>query len=365
MKMEYPGRRVHPFPLSRTSAGRGPRRAADLTELIGWLRLAVDRLKRRGLNVNARLRMLRGIYYGATHSLDFEKRRSGLRNLGFNLYLRSWPPPDPVPLLGAGLVRALKDSAEVAHEGRLLDIGHVFVGLEARSRLLARDLPMIAQGGTGLELATWVGDLGGAAGLLAVGRMDTPRIRAAGLLFSPDTYDLSANLEGDLAGYLVARDRKAGHHPSAPDLKTFSTVPDAIQGYLSGLSSDWSQRYRLFTRMIGGSVEGGRIANPEALAGAVLEKTAAFASFYLVYRLRSLGLLTRAAVHEAARHVRGAAAEVSEIFVGLLEQGLAQRQDGLSKLPDPEPSPPGAPDRLLRILGLAGIMVPRRAGPRT
>lgn len=356
---------MHPIPLSRKPDGPGHGRATDLTELIGWLRLAVDRLKKHGLDFDARLKMLRGIYYGTTHSLDFERRRSGLRNLGFNLYLRTWPPPDPAPLLGAGLVRALKESAEVAHQGRLLDIGHVFAGLEARSRLFARNLSVIAQGGTGLELATWVGDLGGAAGLLAVGRMDAPRVRAAELLFSRDTYDLSANLEGDLAGYLVARNPKAGHRPSAPDPRTCHTVPDAIQEYVSGISSDWSQRYRLFSQMIGASVEDGRIANREILVRTVLEKTAAFASFYLVYRLRSLGRLSRATVHEASRHVRGAAAEMTEIFVGLLEQGLAQGQDGPAKPPDPEPSPAGDPDIFLKFLGLAGFMVPRRTAPHT
>lgn len=338
-------------------------RAADLTELIGWLRPAVDRMERAGLGFHSRLRMLRGIYYGTRHSLDFEKRRSGLRNLGFNLYLRSLPPADPSPLLGADLVRTLKESSEVSHEGRPLDIGHVFVGLEARSRLFTRDLPFIAQGGTGLELATWVGDLGGAAGLLAVGRMDSPGVRAKDLLFSPRTYDLSANLEGDLAGYLVARDLRFRQRPSAPDHRAFPTVPDALQHYLSGLPSDWSQRYRLFTTMIGGRVEDTRILNREALAKAVREKTLAFASFYLVYRLRFLGRLTRSAVDEAARHVRGAAGELSEIFVGLLEQGLMPSAGPPPPL-DPDPSPAGDPGPLLRVLGLAGIMVPRRALPR-
>lgn len=343
---------------------KAARRAADLTELIGWLRPAVDRMERKGLGFHARLRMLRGIYYGTRHSLDFEKRRSGLRNLGFNVYLRSLPPSDPSPLLGAELVRTLKESSEVSHEGRILDIGHVFIGLEARSGLLARGLPFIAQGGTGLELATWVGDLGGAAGLLAVGRMDSPRVRARELLFSPRTYDLSANLEGDLAGYLVGRDLRFGLRPSAPDHRSFPTVPDALQHYLSGLPSDWSQRYRLFTAMIGGRVEDGAILNRDALTKAVREKTLAFASFYLVYRLRFLGRLTRSAVDEAARHVRGAAAELSEIFVGLLEEGLKLSPAGPPPLLDPEPSPAGDPSAFLRVLGLAGLMVPRRALPR-
>jgi hypothetical protein len=301
-------------------------RAADLHGLIALLKLAARRLERAGLNFNARLRLLRGIYYGSTHSLDFEKRHSGLRNLGFNLYLRSWPPSDPSPLLGAGLVRALKDSSEVSHAGRAVDIAHILVGMEARSHLSTRRLNLIAQGGTGLELVTWVGDLGGAAGLLAVERMDRPAVGAEELLFSPDTYDLSANLEGDLAGYLVARRRGAADRPTPPDQASFPTVSDALQAYLADSpdASDWSRRHELFTRMIGGSVVDGRLQGRAALAEMVFKKTRSFASLYVLYRLKFLGRLSRSTLTEASRHVRGAARELSEIFVHRLEQGVSQ-----------------------------------------
>ncbi|HTB23577.1 MAG TPA: hypothetical protein VK914_12845 [bacterium] len=305
-----------------------PARASDLAGLVALLKLAAARLGSAGLDFGARLRLLRGIYYGTTHSLDFEKRRSGLRNLGFNLYLRSWPPADPSPLLGAELVRALKDSSEIRHAGCAVDIGHVFVGLEARSHLSTRRLNLIAQGGTGLELVTWVGDLGGAAGLLAVERMDRPAVGAMELLFSADSYDLSANLEGDLAGYLVGRKRGAGPRPTPPDLERFPSIADALQGYLSDPpgASDWSRRHELFIRMIGGSVVEGRIDGRETLARMVFEKTRSFASFYVLYRLKFLGRLSASALAEASRHVRGAAAEVSEVFVGRLERGVAHAQ---------------------------------------
>ncbi|MGH7441536.1 MAG: hypothetical protein ACREKE_02555 [bacterium] len=318
----------------------------------------MERLSAAGLDYPARVKTLRGLYYGSRHSLDYEKCHSVLRNLGFNLYLRGRPSGDPARLLGAELVRRLKDSTEIPHEGSFVDVGHVFVGLEARLSLPARRLNVLGQGGTGLELATWIGDLGGAAGLLAVARMDAPALRALDLLFSPDFYDLTTNLEGDLAGYLVARDPFAGSRLSSPERTICPTVPDALERYLTGWPSDWSQRHLLFVRMIGGDCHGTHISNRDVLRRKVQAKLTAFASFYLVYRLRHLGRLSGSAVKEAARHVRGASAEIAEIFLGLLEQGLAQGRVEALTLPNPEPSPAGPSNALLKVLGLAGVMAP-------
>lgn len=346
--------------LGRDRRAKGPR-ARDFAEFIALLRPAAERLQRAGLGYRARVRTLRGLYYGARHSLDFEKCRSPLRNLGFNVYLRGRPGPDPTGLLGEDLARRLKDSTELAHEGSLVDVGHVFVGLEARLSPSARRLTVLAQGGTGLELATWVGDLGGAAGLLAVGRLDAPRLRARDLLFAPGFYDLKTNLEGDLAGWLVGRDPRAGLRP-APPLASCATVPEALERYLAGPRSDFSRRHRLFLGMIGGDCVEGRLANRDALLKAVRAKLEAFASFYLIYRLRHLGRLSGSAARGAARHVRGAAAEIAQIFVGLLEQGLAESFGAEpGPLPDPEPSPLSSPAALATVLGLAGLLAPRRA----
>ncbi|HTB22574.1 MAG TPA: hypothetical protein VK914_07705 [bacterium] len=310
-----------------------------LKEVLPLLHEAVARLAFAGQDFPARIRTLRGIYYGTRHSLDFERRRSGLRNVGFNLYLQSWPPADPSYLLGAALLRSLKDSAEVSHEGRTLDLGHVFVGLEARCKRRVRRVPLPIHGGTGLELATWLGDLGGAAGLLAIQRMDAPSTRAVDLLFSPDQYDLTANLEGDLAGYLVARDRKAGPRVTAPDGGTFSTVPEAIETYAAqgAVDSDWNGRYGIFVQMIGGHVEPSGIGNRLALTRRIQAQTKAFASCYVVYRLRHLKRFSRAALKSAGRHVAGASNELGLIFVDLLQRGITLGADSFGPVYDPDP----------------------------
>jgi len=313
---------------------------------------AAARLAFAGLDLPARIRAIRGIYYGARHSLDFEKRQSGLRNLGFNLYLQSWPPADPGNLLGAGLLRSLKDSSEVSHAGRALDLGHIFVGLEARCKGRVRLIPLPIHGGTGLELATWLGDLGGAAGLLAIRRMDAPKTRAVNLLFSPQHYDLTANLEGDLAGYLVARDRKLGPRVTAPDGIAFSTMPEAIEDYAATgpADSDWNRRYSIFVQMIGGLVGPAGITDRQALTRRIQAQTAAFASCYVIYRLRQLKMLTKAALKSVGRQVAGASNELGLIFVDLLQRGIMQGADLSGPVYDPDPQMGSGPPLWLRIL---------------
>ncbi len=331
--------------------------------ILPLLGLAARRMMLKGLDFRSRLKVLRGLYYGAQHSLDYEKRRSRLRNLGFNLYLRTSAPPDPAPLIGADLARMLKTNPEVQVGNRALDLGHVLVGLEARSKVLVRRFAFLAQGGTGLELATWVGDLGGAAGLLAVGRMDDPDTRAVELLFSPRTYDLRANLEGALAAYLVARDPTRPDAPSEPRTGPASTLEQALQNYLRGPGSDWSQRYRLFAAMIGGRPDPRGLSNPLELRQKVFRKTLAFTSLYTVYRLRALGRLDRANLNQAARHVHGAAAELSTLFVNLLDRGIRCRHGEFPRLDDPPPSPAGEPDPKTLLLGWTGFMAPKRVPP--
>ncbi|HXC63969.1 MAG TPA: hypothetical protein VNZ67_06400 [bacterium] len=329
-----------------------PRRARDFDEAIALLRSAGERLIRRGLDLPQRLRTLRGLFYGTPFSVDFEKRGSRLRNLGFNCYLQSLPPHDPTPWLGPGLVRALKDSAELRDAHRALDLGHVLVGLEARVRLRTRGLRVPTQGGTGLELGTWLGDLGGAAGLLAIARIDAPRTRVRSLLFSPRNYDLRLNLEGDLAGYLVARDRSA-RAVSPPAWSGFRTVADALQAYLHGRGpeADWPRRYRLFAAMIGGQVQGARLGNAGELQSRLGRRVAVFASSYVAYRLRHLGRLKRGQVLAAAQHLEGAAQELVAVFMDFMEQGLRGPLAALPTVPDLNPSRPQAGPAALRWFG--------------
>jgi hypothetical protein len=93
-----------------------------MDQVLPLLREAAERLTAAGQDQPTRIRTFRGLYYGTTHCLDFEKRHSGLRNFGFNLYLQAWPPRDPSRILGAALVRSLKEYSEVSHAGRTLDL---------------------------------------------------------------------------------------------------------------------------------------------------------------------------------------------------------------------------------------------------
>lgn len=328
-------------------SGESLKNTRTLSNLTLLLHEAADRLRRHGLGPYQRIRILRGLYYGTPHSLDFERRGSRLRNLGFNFYLLASPPSDPTPLVGAPLACALKDSAVVWHQDRWIDAGHILVGMEARTRLGASRLALWGQGGTGLELCTWLGDLGGAAGLLVLQRLEDPSTRAVPMLFSEQTYDLRANLEGDVGGYLVARNPAAVDSVSIQQASRFVSVAQSLEEYALGSKADWANRWALFTRQLGAASEpqtDWQLRRQKLLAR-VWRQTRKFASHYLLYRLHHLERLSRATWIEALRHLDGAAAELSELFLVVLEQGL----DGapVRELPDVPPSPPTRRGRIL------------------
>jgi hypothetical protein len=220
-------------------------------------------------------------------------------------------------------------------------VGHVVIGLDARRNAFIRRWPIPTQGGSGLELATWLGDLGGAAGLLALARARLPQVRAKAFLFDPEGYDLRPNLEGDVAAYLVARSQGEAVRPQG--LRPFLTVADALQDYWQG---DWDARFARFAPMIGAPLERGRLADPVALQARLQAKVGAFAFSYTLARLWHDAALSRETMQSAARHVRGAAQEVSALFVAWLASGLAG--DASVSLPDLEPNLPGQAPRLLR-----------------
>ncbi|MBP1771601.1 MAG: hypothetical protein H6P99_764 [Holophagaceae bacterium] len=330
-----------------------PRTGPTLCSLIHLLEEAADRLQHHGLSPLQRIHILRGLYYGTSHSLDFERRNSRLRNWGFNIYLQASSPPDPTPMLGACLVRSLKDTTVVWHGDRRVDAGHILVGLEARTRLGATRLPLWGQGGTGLELGTWLGDLGGAAGLLVLQRLEDPAARAVPLLFSTRTYDLRPNLEGDVAGYLVARNPIVTGRVSMVRAERFVSVAQSLEDYTKEPESDWADRWEIFTRLLGGELgPAGRLLRRQELLAWVRRKTRRFMIWYLLYRLRDAGRLSQAALIEASRHVEGAAVELAELFLTVIEQGL---NPGSSQaLPDLPASPPGSPWDLLALGRMRG-----------
>jgi hypothetical protein len=182
------------------------------------------------------------------------------------------------------------------------------------------------------------------------------------LLFSEQTYDLRPNLEGDVAGYLVARNPAAGDRLSRVQAPSFVSVARALEDYAR--EPDWADRWARFARLLGAppGLRAGSLLRRQELLARVRRQTLRFAACYLLYRLRHLGRLSRATLFEASRHVEGAATELAELFLAVLEQGLGQGPEqnlvpaAARDLPDLPASPPRPPGGLL-ALGTLGSRV--------
>lgn len=264
--------------------------------------------------------IFRGIYYGTDWSADFLVERSPVRNAAFQIYTGTLAPPaDPRPILICNLFESLRTGRDIAHtDGRHLDVGHMYIGIHARQSIAARSAPIPSQGGTGLEISTWLGDLGGGCGMLAINRSTAPTTLAI-TKFRGGNFGDSRNLEGDVAGFLVAAPLGASSPVAPTDFGTVDGLASAMTDYLSPAapSSAWTTRARRFLAMYGVSLPltpGDRSALVERFA----DKIEDFGVWYLVNRLRQNSRLTSAKVRSCAVHVHGAAQEMAEIFVDAL-----------------------------------------------
>src|SRR5262249_725906 len=151
--------------------------------------------------VEERLHILSSIYYGTERSLDYKVEKSQTRNIAFQGYLaRGYTESDdPRSCLGCGLFLSLQRNQDVGG----IDMGRMIIGMNARMRFLSREVDYPGHGATGLEITTWVGDLGGAAARLALDRVTNPRASAA-RYFRGTGYGAPSNLEGDVAAYVIA-----------------------------------------------------------------------------------------------------------------------------------------------------------------
>jgi len=147
--------------------------ASTFTGVVDLIRKAEDALGKKAGQTDPKDRActLRSIYYGTAWSLDYkvESKRSEpgarVRNLGFLSYTGGNLPGDPRLALGEALFADLQQSQSIHDRSRGfgIDIGHVLIGLETRASSRMRDIPLEGQGGTGVEIVTWLGDLGGGA----------------------------------------------------------------------------------------------------------------------------------------------------------------------------------------------------------
>jgi len=318
--------------------------AKDFCALIDLVRTAEQRLieaqPARYKDVEERIHVIRGIYYGTTWSADYQVEHSEVRNMGFQAFTGSNTPYDPRSLFVDNLFESMQKSRDVADDGRAIDFGHLMIGMDARRNLVSRNVVVPAQGGTGLELCTWLGDLGGGAGMLARDRVTSPQTLAINRFKGLD-FGGSNNLEGDVAGYLVGRDQHDDDSLRL-DLANGKMIADALDEYLSpaAIVNAWNSRSTVFLKALGGKFKGALLANRKELINRLTQQIAEFGSMYLLNRLRQKNQLTANLFGEACLHLVGASQEVAQIFVDALVHSHKNQGAKIeAHLPGPVPTP--------------------------
>lgn len=316
-------------------------------KLINDLRTFEDILRKNKIEQEERIAILRGIYYGTDWSLDFSVEHSQTRNFAFQRYTgKISPPQDPRPLIGSALFTNLFNSAEVSEGIHKFDFGHMVIGLDARNSFSAREVTIPSQGGTGLEISTWLGDIGGACGMLAFKRTTNPKFRAINL-FHGSSYGGQVNLEGDIGAYLLARDINETGDPSGLQIKESTYISDLLKFYLpidsKKISDDWRFRCYHFLRLIGAKYDGKKyvLTNRESLIREISDKVLAFGEWYIVVRLLSNSSdKTLQKIIDTTAFLEGAALEVSTLFVDTLIVGTFKSGGPViatGQLPNPTP----------------------------
>ncbi len=321
-------------------------RAKDFRELVQLVRDAEILLQTAGVkSPDETLGGLRGIYYGTEWSADFKKEKSAVRNTGFNVYAGTVtrPPKDPRPHLLCNLFEALQSSQDAVEGARHADWGHLIIGLEARFNGATSNIPLA--GHSGLEAATWLGDLGGGAAMLAASRVKAPKTRAK-TRFTGTDFGGSINLEGDVASYVVALDPSVADEPDKPvfDSSSSSPIADALDRYLkpgTNGGSEWDARAKNFLLLLGAEFTGTTFDNKSDVIDDVTDRIEAFGCYYLTNRLRQVGRITSKGLRQACRFLPGASREVATIFIDALERNIATPKAKIRALTDPAPSPPG------------------------
>jgi hypothetical protein len=339
---------ANPMPQNTSQTNQTPQPATCTTSyttatsfqaLIDLVRAAETKLSAAGItSTRDQVHALRGIYYGTTWSADYAVEHSTTRNEGFQRFTRpsisdpnTTTPADVRRILDCGLFTALQSSQDLVDGTRHVDFGHLIIGLDARfdssfntnvqyPNPVSSMLPAIDLGGTGPELVTWLGDLGGGAAALAIRRSATPTTNASSVFTGTD-YGVSINLEGDVAGFVVA---SGSGTPAAPQAATFavgsSRLSDALQNYLSpgSVSPAWRNRATTFLRMYGGVFDASNVlTNSATLISNFRTKIEAFACNYLASRVRDRHL-TFPNARTASGYIPFASQEVATVFVNAL-----------------------------------------------
>lgn len=360
-----------PVPARPPACATTYTRATSFTTLIDLIRAAETKMAAAGIaSTQEQIHSLRGIYYGTTWSHDFSVEHSTTRNEGFQRFTRPsaadptlTTPRDIQTILDCGLFTALFNSQDVVDGTRHVDFGHLLIGLDARidpalttnvQYPVAGGIMNIDMGGSGTELVTWLGDLGGAAASLSVKRTSVASTSTR-TVFTGTDYGGSINLEGDVAGFVVASGSTTAL--TTPIITVGSgRLSDALTAYLTPGSSAYNSRATTFLTMYGGTFDPTThaLTNATAVATTFANKIQAFACNYLASRVRD-GHITYATATSAAAHVVPTSVEVATTFVNALSDNITSG-GRIEATRFPSPSPAGTPvcQTQIRAGGLLG-----------
>lgn len=281
---------------------------------------------------------LRGIYYGATWSMDYLKEKSAARNVGFNLYSGHFGqgPGDPRPLLGNAIFDALLASPEVEDSKTPFDWGHLVCGLDSRFTMTGTLTNPAANFCTGIEAMTWIGDLGGGAGMLAFRRLKSPQNRARTIFDVTHDYGSTMNLEGDIAGYLVASDSSEGDLCS-PKLTGKNSLSAALKEYLDESGSYWKNRAKLFLQIYDAEISGTELKNRNTIVDSFAAKLNRFGLIYILIRQMPKGAISDEDLPMLLGHLDCTSKEIASIFVDELVACMKNPTPAMKPKTDPAP----------------------------
>ncbi|HYW16737.1 MAG TPA: DUF4157 domain-containing protein [Allosphingosinicella sp.] len=331
-----PGERAKPPSVVRTASdtkcATAPSRATSFRALVDLIRKAEIELIACGVaDAGERASIIRGIYYGTPWSKDYDtSEKSHVRNQMFNIYSGTTQPRYAMECLDCGTFLSLGASQDVTDgaSARKVDVGHMFIGMDARRSAIARNATQPIGGVTGLEASTWAGDLGGGAARLSVDRIAAPTASPM-KYFKGSDYGGPINLEGDVAGYQVGAAGSSTGSAAPLTLGPGQGVADAVEAYLLGAPATKTAaagtpgrngRCTGFLTAMGGTFNStGGLTNRAAVVSYIANQTESFGCWYLVNYMRQHGGVDLVKAEEAAHHIVGASQEMAGLFVTALE----------------------------------------------
>lgn len=331
--------------------------SSSFQDLINTIRSAEEILISNGFeDINERIKILRGIYYGTDWSMDYNQGYgSQSRNNGFKLYLFSpGEPINPQIMFGNSLFQKLQKSPEVINGTQGIDWGHIIIGLDARLRYVSRETFVLGHEATGLEITTWIGDIGGGSGMLSYKRVSSPAKRAIDMFVNSNSdFGGWLNLEGDVGAYLVGADIESYDNTPEVQISNEGFISEAVANYLfpqpSSEGKIWFNRSKLFLQMIGGQIDqNGGLINKDYLVQSISKRIEDFAENYIINLAATNNVDNNPAndvnLYEASKYLKGSSNEMTRIFIHTLERAIRHPLEPIrAQNFDPEPSPAGKP----------------------